>query len=355
MISIKKLPNKKFFFFFLFFVILATGSLYFRSRAELFTSQLNKQKTDAGRLDREKAELKKKCDLINAEYSKLQQDYTALRSENVKIAADRDNLVRRAKDLLGDSNLARTLEVKFEQANNDLEILRKENQEIIEQNLALKEEVKDLDAIKDELIKEKQKLSQQLEQEREKSGIAKLREENVFLKNENAGLNSRLKQSESESANLKLSQSKLNQEAARLNERVTQLNNLYNEAAEKNKRLEKKLTDLPARYAALAAQNKTLLKDSANMHYNLGVFYSRQKDYNRAAMEFKKCLELAPSDAQAHFNLGYIYAEHLADRAKAIEHFRQYLRHAKSGDKDIDWAKRYLITWQVWDAKDPIQ
>jgi len=355
MISIKKLPNKKFFFFFLFFAILIAGGLYFRSRAEVFTSQLNKQKTDAEKLNREKAELKKKSDLISAEYSKLQQNYAALRSENERLSVDRDNLMRRIKELLGESNLARTLEVKFEQANNDLEILRKENQEIIEQNLALKEKVEDLDAVKSELINEKQKLSGQLEQEREKSGIVKLREENVFLKNENLGLNSRIKQSESELANLKLNQSKLSQEAVRLNERITQLNNHYNEAVEKNKQLEKRTTDLPARYAALAAQNKTLLRDSANMHYNLGVFYSRQKDYGRAAMEFNKCLELAPSDARAHFNLGYIYAEHLADRAKAVEHFRKYLRYAKSGDKDIDWAKRYLITWQVWDAKDPIE
>jgi len=355
MISPKQIPVKRLFFFLFVFAILTVGGLYFRSRAQLFSSQLKKQKSDVERLDKEKAELKNLGDRVAAEYSKLQQDYEGLRATNERLSLDRDNLMRRIKELLGESNLARDLEVKFEKAGEDIENLEKENQELVEQNLVFKEENKDLKDLKAELVKEKQSLSDQLKEERDKSGIAKLQDEIAALKNENAGLSTRLKQAESESVGLKLSQSQLIKDKAQLGEKLSQLTKFYDEAVLKNKRLEQRVNDLPEKYAAIAAQNKTLLRDSANMHYNLGIFYSRQKDYERSAMEFRKCLELAPSDAQAHFNLGYIYAEHLPDRQKAIEHFRYYLRYAKSGDKDIDWAKRYLITWPVWDATDPVQ
>jgi tetratricopeptide (TPR) repeat protein len=89
------------------------------------------------------------------------------------------------------------------------------------------------------------------------------------------------------------------------------------------------------------------------MHYNLGVFYSNRKEYSRAIAEFEKAVELVPDDAAAHFNLGYIYAEQLVNRERAIRHFQQYLRYAKHGDKDADWVKRYIVTWQAYENKQP--
>jgi tetratricopeptide (TPR) repeat protein len=91
------------------------------------------------------------------------------------------------------------------------------------------------------------------------------------------------------------------------------------------------------------------------MHYNLGVFYMREKNYPRAIAEFEKALELTPDDAYAHFNLGYIYAEYVVNRPKAIEHFRNYLRLAKKGDKDVDWVKKYIISWETWQGKGKIE
>jgi len=91
------------------------------------------------------------------------------------------------------------------------------------------------------------------------------------------------------------------------------------------------------------------------MHYNLGVFYTNQKDYSRAIAEFEKALELTPDDPYVRFNLGYIYAEYLVNRPKALEHFRQYLRYAKPDDKDADWVKKYILTWQAFDGKQPME
>jgi tetratricopeptide (TPR) repeat protein len=90
------------------------------------------------------------------------------------------------------------------------------------------------------------------------------------------------------------------------------------------------------------------------MHYNLGVFYTKNKEYSRAIAEFEKALELNPDDPAAHYNLGFIYAEYLVNRPKAIQHFRKYLSIVKTEDKDVDWVKKYILTWQTWEGKKPV-
>ena len=101
----------------------------------------------------------------------------------------------------------------------------------------------------------------------------------------------------------------------------------------------------------MARENKILIKQTALMHYNLGVFYSENKQHSRAVVEFERAIELNPGDAHSYYNLGYIYAEFLHDRPRAIENFRQFLRLAKGSDKDVDWVKKYILTWQTWEGK----
>ncbi len=87
------------------------------------------------------------------------------------------------------------------------------------------------------------------------------------------------------------------------------------------------------------------------MHYNLGVILSRQKDYRRAAVEFRKVIELRPDDADAHYNLGVIYAEHVPNRSKALAYFRKYLA-LNPRSQDASWVKQYIATWQAWEGKE---
>ena len=83
--------------------------------------------------------------------------------------------------------------------------------------------------------------------------------------------------------------------------------------------------------------------------------YTKKKEYDKAARELAKALELDPEDAHAHFNLGYIYAEYKLDRKKAAEHFRHFVRLTKGYDKDVDWARSYLLTWETYEGKTPIK
>jgi len=107
------------------------------------------------------------------------------------------------------------------------------------------------------------------------------------------------------------------------------------------------MRDLPKKFSELARQNRTLIKETSEMHYNLGVANIKNKEYGRAIKEFEKVLELKPQDAYANYNLGYIYAEHLVDRERAIKYFQNYLAYAPDA-RDANWVRKYILTWQTW-------
>ncbi|MFA4991839.1 MAG: tetratricopeptide repeat protein, partial [Candidatus Omnitrophota bacterium] len=127
------------------------------------------------------------------------------------------------------------------------------------------------------------------------------------------------------------------------------------DAFNKNKRLQAEVERMPKKFTEIARQNERLVKETGEMHYNLGVFYTKGREYKRAIAEFEKAIEINPNDSYSHFNLGYIYAEYMVNRKKAVENFRHYLRLAKGDDKDVDWAKQYILTWETYEGKRPME
>jgi len=164
-----------------------------------------------------------------------------------------------------------------------------------------------------------------------------------------------LERVEQELASVKASKEDVQEDKESLKQELAMMKNRFQDAEHKNELLADELEELPRRFSELSQQNTRLLKETAEMHYNLGVFYSKNKEYDRAIAEFSKAVESDPADAQAHFNLGYLYAECTMDREKAVKHFRQYLNLAKSGDRDIDWAKKYLLTWETFEGKTTVR
>ena len=118
-------------------------------------------------------------------------------------------------------------------------------------------------------------------------------------------------------------------------------------------KLRRKISKRPKKVTELARQNRILLKETALMHYNLGVFYTQRNEFPRAISEFIKAVELNPDDPDAQFNLGYIYAEHLEKRKQAVKYFQNYLRLVGGlegvNEKDINWVRRYLLIWETYD------
>lgn len=351
---------------------------------------------------------------VKAEYEKLAAENRQCREKSAKaenefkaLEADRNNALIQVKKLLSYRERGEKLESDIENAKTAISAVEKEKLDIIQQNLSSQEEIKKLEGIQGKINNEKKQLENMLAKERDKSVVKKMESAKLNLEKDKTELTSRLKVFEAAKAKLKddvlrlekelvslkkIEQEKINleklnselagglkqarfdvnrlsgeiiksrqeqvkarEEAEVSREKLGSLNQKYSEAISKNRTLEEKVVHAPKKFAEIARQNKALIKQASNMHYNLGVFYTKNKEYSRAVAEFEEAVRLRPDDAYSHFNLGYIYAEYLVNRPKAIEHFRHYLRVARKEDKDMDWVKKYIITWQAWGGKEPME
>lgn len=292
---------------------------------------------------------------LGSKYDKLQKDYQA-------VSVDRDNLLTQAKNLLADKNKVSGLELELEKIKEENVALKEKGKKLIQQNLNANNKLMGFITAQRQAIYERNQLEDALAKERDSGAIRRMEKEKTELKKENNELAGNFKQAQAEINRLndsfsksKTGWQKSNKEIIQLRDKLNKLNKKYADAVKKNKILEQKIIVMPKKFVEIARQNKALIRQTSNMHYNLGVFYMKGKEYSRAAAEFEKAVELTPDDAYSHFNLGYIYAEYLLNRPKAIEHFRQFLRLAKSDDKDVDWVKRYILTWEAYDGKNPME
>lgn len=84
-----------------------------------------------------------------------------------------------------------------------------------------------------------------------------------------------------------------------------------------------------------------LSRQEALLHYNLGVSYAREKNYEMAIDEYERVISLNPNDADAHYNLAIIYDEYRKNPKRAIQHYRKYLELRPQAD-DIDEVKDWI-------------
>src|SRR3990167_9030471 len=290
-----------------------------------------------------------------AEVIKLNPEEEKLKEENKALREDRDNLINRAKTLLSDVNRLKELEDAAGRAIQEKDALGKEKAELGAAFAALKEELSKLREEQKKIIQERDYAKSAYEKAKKdnvikelKGQIARLEKErdekiSALRKDKNA-VESEFRQAQKELSALKERSLGLSEDAERLDAKLKEYKENYANAEKKNRALEEEIKSMPKKFTEIARQNKRLIRETSEMHYNLGVFYTKNKEYERAIAEFEKVIEITPDDAYAHFNLGYIYAEYLVNRKKATENFRHYLRLAKSSDKDIDWAKKYLLT-----------
>ena len=354
--------NKKALIVFFFSILASLSILFLFKFSRAPSSKIKDVKPDCENLIKENLEFKNK-------YATLQKEYDA-------VIADRDNVLFQAKFLLSQKEKVREAEASFERMKKEGEALEKEKIESEGKNLKLQEEIAGLENKIEELISEKgrainekKQLEDLIARERDKNPILKLEDEKAKLRDELALANAGIKQVKSDLKQSQAQLSKLNSEIIKSKQELSaskeqaeesrqkreSLSRDYAQALNKNRILEEKVVQTPKKFAEIARQNKALIKQASNMHYNLGVFYTKNKEYSRAVAEFEEAVKLRPDDAYCHFNLGYIYAEYLVNRPKAIEHFRHYLRVARKEDKDMDWVKKYIITWQAWGGKEPME
>jgi tetratricopeptide (TPR) repeat protein len=294
-------------------------------------------------------------------------DYDKLKKEYEKVVADRDNIILQSKNMLECNQRFMELNTKyqalraehdrmakdFQKASDELAVL---TQQTTEWKSTGQEKTKELEDQVNQLVQTNNNLKNSLDKAEieykivpeSKKEIARLQSEKRDLVKKNAQMDVRAKRLEAE---------RLDKEAQIeiYRKQVIEFKKRYEKAMIQNRVFEKKVDQLPVKFAEMARENKVLIKETALMHYNLGVFYTKNKEYSRAIAEFEKSVELNPDDPYVHFNLGYIYAEYLVDRPKAISNFKKYLSLLKTDDKDADWVKKYILTWQTWEGKKPMQ
>jgi chromosome segregation ATPase len=343
----------------LLIAVLIFGLLYFVFQSQVLSGKLRELKPGYEKIRQEEQEFKNK-------YTGLLNEFEAMKKESEALRQDRDNLLSRAKGLLADTSRLNELEGLIEKIKKDNEALEKEKQDLENSLFSRGAEIKDLQDYRAQVSKERDELKTAYEKSRKDNTIRELKDEISSLQKEKSGQASRmqkenkdmesdLKQAQKEIAQLKEHKSKLSKESDGLNAELKNYRVNYAKAQKKNQALEEEIKNMPKKFTELARQNKVLIRDTSQMHYNLGVFYTKNKEYDRAVAEFEKVIEIAPDDAYAHFNLGYIYAEYLVNRKKAIDNFRHYLRLAKSDDQDVDWVKKYLLTWETYEGRVPMK
>jgi tetratricopeptide (TPR) repeat protein len=96
--------------------------------------------------------------------------------------------------------------------------------------------------------------------------------------------------------------------------------------------------------SAVKEKNK-LVEETALLHYNLGVTLFKSRDYDKAAKEFRRSIELNPLMADAYYNLGVTYDEYIGDARLALFYYKAYL------ELDPASAQRLKISEKILHAQ----
>jgi len=132
---------------------------------------------------------------------------------------------------------------------------------------------------------------------------------------------------------------KVNKELAHVRKERTEIASKLETGFKKQKQMfETKILTLDAQ---LAKAKKRLEDEAERYHYNLGVVYTRAKDYENAVEEFKRALAYNPNNARAHYNLGILYDDYFKDKKQARYHYRTFLELQPESD-DAESVREWL-------------
>jgi len=295
---------------------------------------------------------------------------------------DKENVIARLKED-GKASLARQEEQRIKIKKNEEKLkgyegyedkYKKEISELKEKISSMKNIIKEKEKMADALntymsatIQEKDKAltdARKREQALHTNNTKVLTKVNNYkariseLEGERAALEIQLRDYEKKERNWAAEEERLHHEMDKREKKITDAWKINDELQKKNKELytdkkilNKKIQAYSKKLANSAVLKDRLMKDSAVVHYNLGVIHTQRQEYTDAVTEFSKVLDLNPTDPATHYNLGIIYSEYFNNRQKAIMHFKRYLSGATPTDRDLDHAKKYILTWEKWEAE----
>jgi chromosome segregation ATPase len=314
-------------------------------KQEVLYTKLEQAEQALRQLRNDHANLKKEKDALQQAYTELNRAFDGIKAERDRFASQAQS----AQEELKTKFLSLTQDK--ERLGAELERMAKENKELELKVRVLEERLASMEKAHQEIRFERDTLQRQLSLARDfdRENVLKrqlLDKEKQIRQKEDA-----LKQAVRQQEALRKELEKRQADLEKVEGRLKQLQAEHIRLVEESKRLREQVDKSPGQVTRLAKQHERLIRETADMHYNLGILFSKQKEYARATQEFKKVLELRPDDADAHYNLGVIYAEHLPDRKRAMEHFRMYLK-LNPRAQDASWVKQYIASWQAWEGKE---
>lgn len=277
--------------------------------------------------------------------------HTQLQADHQALTADRDNLFAQAKRSLQENE---RFAGEREALEETLRQTAAERREFHDNWQALQQQYQEVQALYGQLVSERDSLQEQVAQSKTRTQEQRLKE--ALAKEQRASqeaakalthTKAKLKET---AANAAKAQTKLEQVQGRFDE----LQEQHTRTLSQNMTLKRHAKRVPGDVTRLARQHEKLVKETAEMHYNLGVLFAKNRQYPQAVAEFHKVVELRPDDGDAHYNLGLIYAEHLPDRGRALENFRRYLQMNPKAE-DASWVKQYIASWQAWEGKERLE
>ncbi|MFC1708966.1 tetratricopeptide repeat protein [Candidatus Omnitrophota bacterium] len=350
----------------LFFVSIKSG--YCLSLDEMFGGKSKEYKEMLEKKEQENQQLIQEKKEAQALLNEIKEQNTALSRDYKKLEMDNKNFLSQIKALLKEKEGLAAAKEAFEKANEQNTSLLDDRDSIQEEAKLLKDSLGKMKLHLTQLIQEKVRLegllkAAQSDQEKTvgkkhttnlKTKVKQLESSLKLLNKEKIDLTKILKQAQKDASILEKKKIKFEDQAETLTNQLDYLEKQYAELKKENRDLEKENRTFPKRFAEIARQNKRLISQAADMHYNSGVFFVKNNEYKQAIKELNKVLDVQPDHAYANYNLGYIYAEYLVDRKKAIEYFKNYLAYSPDA-KDADWVRKYIYTWQTWYGKENIK
>jgi chromosome segregation ATPase len=349
------------------FIVLIVNSGYCLSLDEMFGGKAKEYKELLDQKDKENQSLSEENKKLQSLLDEAQKQNESIKRDYQSIEIDRNNLLEQTKILLKEKH-------GLVEAKDNFDKINEQNQELVSAKEKADKEKSmlsdNLDVLKvhlKDLTQQKIRLEGLLEESRSdqsskigkmttklQARVKELESLSSSLKKDKITLTNELRQMDNDVKILEKSKVTLEDKIESLRKQLDELEINYVSIQKENKYLIEESREFPKRFADLARQNKRLIEETSDMHYNLGVFYVNNNEHQQAVKEFIKVLELKPDHAYANYNLGYIYAEYLVDREKAIDYFKTYLTYAPDA-KDVDWVKKYILTWQTWYGKEKIK
>lgn len=309
---------------------------------------------------------------LQSRYLLLEKAHNDLKEKYANIEADRENILKQTKHLLGVRSELSRLQARHESLAKSVGSVIERNRRLHGTNRKIRHELanalgyynqleiayQELYPKHEELIEENAQISLALIEKIDKSPeyqqlqaeATGFRDSNRNLKDEVNELTLRINQDQEQIKNMRDRRKIMADEIESKENFIQELIRERDDLTERNASLAQEVAEAPRRFQKMAQENHLLMQETADMHYNLGVFYTEERNYRRALKEFIRALDFDPNGAKIHYNLGYLYAEQFEEHEKAVRHFQRFLEIEPAG-RESEAIRSYLLVQDSMSGK----